>query len=538
MDEVGVLFDAKEFIETHLWIRSKDIQDGAIVPFRFNECQTDYYHKRTNRDIILKGRQQGFSTEIQGLHFQFAVTTPNVTAATFADEKDQTRRLLQKSHLFLEKIKEEWPDYRVPKTKYSSKNEIYFEGLGSHLYIGTAGEGSGGRADTVNWLHASEFAWWQGDPKALLAALDGSVPLPHQGGRIVIESTPNGKAGRGTAFYDMVSAALAGDSIYTLLFYPWWTYSDNRIPLKHLDKRFADDIDRNGVPVLRYTEEEIALVEKVAHEWGQVLDAEQIAWRRFKKASQGRLFAQEYPEDPLACFLSFEGAVFPDFSAGVHGFNDEDAPKDFDQIVAGIDWGFSSDPFAIGVIGIEKQWTAQETWPLWMLDEFYMTHCHMGDQIRQAKIMMDKWGVEMFLADNSRPMLIAEFNTAGIPTVGVSKTAIRGKNFKQERIQSMENRMLVSEGKTGFRIHRTRCPNAISEFENYVFIPNTTQPIDKDDHMIDLTNYVDRWTKILELFAMENNKETEHDPGESGYPGESRVDGHDVDGDQGCPNVY
>jgi hypothetical protein len=43
------------------------------------------------------------------------------------------------------------------------------------------------------------------------------------------------------------------------------------------------------------------------------LDLGQIAWRRMKARSTGVLFKQEYPEDPITCFLT-TGAVFFDAS--------------------------------------------------------------------------------------------------------------------------------------------------------------------------------------------------------------------------------
>lgn len=49
----------KEYIEKHLYIKTKD---KKVIPLPMNPIQEKYWKKKTNRDIILKPRQLGFTT--------------------------------------------------------------------------------------------------------------------------------------------------------------------------------------------------------------------------------------------------------------------------------------------------------------------------------------------------------------------------------------------------------------------------------------------------------------------------------------------
>ncbi len=106
---------------------------------------------------------------------------------------------------------------------------------------------------------------------------------------IVYESTPNGAAGR---FYEMCMAAMRGESKWAFHFYPWWWDSEYCIPLEE------------GESLEPYNDEELALIAQHG------LTPAQIKWRRDKLLSRGQLFYQEYPEDPITCFLLSGAARF------------------------------------------------------------------------------------------------------------------------------------------------------------------------------------------------------------------------------------
>jgi len=115
-----------------------------------------------------------------------------------------------------------------------------------------------------------------------------------QGGNpdIILESTPNGAQGY---FYGLCMEALDGDSIWKLHFYPWWWDDFYRISLSDGEQ-------------LEYSSDEAKLVEQ------HHLDPEQIKWRRQKQKELKGLFIQEYPEDPISCFITSGRSYFGDLT--------------------------------------------------------------------------------------------------------------------------------------------------------------------------------------------------------------------------------
>lgn len=89
-----------------------------------------------------------------------------------------------------------------------------------------------GKPDTVRGMSANvwldEFAFFE-DPDATWKAILPSITNPLRGGekRVILTSTPNGKAGRGKRFYDICTAAAASNSSVTSM-----RWSHYHIPLR------------------------------------------------------------------------------------------------------------------------------------------------------------------------------------------------------------------------------------------------------------------------------------------------------------------
>lgn len=255
-----------------LRIRAKS---GALVPFAANEAQRIYREKAGQRNIVLKARQEGISTEIAAQIFHAACTRTGYRAVIIAHERDATNRLKERINVMYQSLPVK------PAAKYDSKSELSFPALGNTIYTGTAGGRAFGRGDTISRAHCSEFAFWP-NPLEILRGLQEAVPAD---GRIDIESTPNGY----NAFYQMVKQAEAGDGPYRLIFIPWFVHREYRLS--------------RAVPETEWTDDERTCAQK-ALTHGVVLDGAQVAWRRAKQAALGALFLQEYPEDTQTCFLT------------------------------------------------------------------------------------------------------------------------------------------------------------------------------------------------------------------------------------------
>ncbi len=172
-----------DFIQDNFEIVDKN---GQIVSFQLNAVQRAYCTMDTARDILLKARQQGFSSFILALFSVDFLMKENSHSVVVADDKDNAIGLLDRVKFYL-KSYEAKNDVRVP-LKYNSKYELFNEATNSRYTIGTAENTEFGRSKTINNLHFSEAAFYGHFQKLLAGALQAVVP----GGRVTIETTANG----------------------------------------------------------------------------------------------------------------------------------------------------------------------------------------------------------------------------------------------------------------------------------------------------------------------------------------------------------
>lgn len=321
--------DYRLFAKAFLKIQDKT---DTIIPFAMNELQIRYLANRTPRDLILKPRQVGFSTAIQGEIFRYSTTRPT-RSLTLADDDVNTQKLRRMQDKFYDNL----PDGFKPIRSISNARLTIYPEYNSEVMIGTAGNTNVGRAGSYRIQHYSEIAFYKDAENIMKSALQGGKPF-----WVVAESTPNGAQGY---FYERCMEALRGDGIWKLHFFTWFDYSDYKIALEPHE-------------VLRYTDEEKALIHKHA------LSAGQIKWRRDKIGELGTDgFTQEYPEDAETCFLVSGRGVFqldkPNLFTPCHedrsilGFpvsvaTDYVATADSVHVMA-IDWGQSPDATAASI---------------------------------------------------------------------------------------------------------------------------------------------------------------------------------------------
>lgn len=295
------------FANKFLWILDKN---KNLVRFRWNKAQRDFNSKRTGRDLILKARQLGFSTYIQGELFRRAVTrtTTSISLTNHGDLTDKFRLMVDR---FYNNCK--YGDIQ-PERKYANASLTTYPQFNSSCIIGTAGNVSIGRGDTYSDFHGSEVAFWKDAESIMSGAMQGGNP------DVILESTPNGAQGY---FYELCLEAMSKQSVWTLHFYPWWWDDSYRI-------------QPNDEQSIKLSDEEKELSHK-AH-----LDISQILWRRNKQLELKDKFKQEYPEDPISCFLTSGNSYFGDMS-GVFTAPLETEYIEGHEYYAGLDWGQSND---------------------------------------------------------------------------------------------------------------------------------------------------------------------------------------------------
>lgn len=287
-----IKLSSKEYIEKHLYIKTKD---KKVIPLPMNPIQKEYWKEKTNRDIILKPRQLGFTTLKVAQYFERIINEKNVNAVIIAHNADSTQKIFSTVQLMYENLPEEKKlelNDGSNKPKYGNRKEYYFVGNNSRISVGTAGNTSFGRGDTVNYLHCSEVAFWP-NPEELMTGLLQAVPYD---GEVCIETTANGV---GNYFYRTYFEAKEGQSRFIPHFYRWFDHPEYKLELDPGEKIELDL-------------EEQQLIETYN------LTLEQIKWRRWKVSempdkdglSKEDLFKQEYPEDEMSCFLTSGRPIF------------------------------------------------------------------------------------------------------------------------------------------------------------------------------------------------------------------------------------
>ena len=262
------VFDSDSLLErlSRLWIKTKDQREIHFSP---NAVQRDIASRSfDNRKLlVLKARQVGVSTFSQAWAYAKTTTERFTNAVTISHDAGATTRLHAMQKFFMSR------DTPKPATTYNRIGAVTYASTESTHYIGTAGNKAFGRGDTLHFIHCSELAFWDHADTLLTGLLEALTPE----GKVIIESTPNGQGGH---FYELWQGA--PENGWTPLFYPWWWEPAYRL---------------KGVDLGTLSESEQILVNEHA------LDAQQIAWRREKQRELRDKFPQEYPENPIDCFL-------------------------------------------------------------------------------------------------------------------------------------------------------------------------------------------------------------------------------------------
>lgn len=121
------------FIEDELTIIDKT---GTEVDFILNPIQKKFVDDAQGKDIILKARQQGFSSFILGAFTKDFIFKENSLSVVIADIADNSQDLLARVKHYI-KAFEQKNNTKVP-LKYNSKYELQNAFNGARYIIGTA----------------------------------------------------------------------------------------------------------------------------------------------------------------------------------------------------------------------------------------------------------------------------------------------------------------------------------------------------------------------------------------------------------------
>lgn len=160
-------------------------KEGQTVSFNVNKEQKVFIENMSDKDVILKSRQIGFSSVILGIFTLDFLTKENSRSVCISHDSPSSQKLLDRVKYFIQSAEQKGLAINL---KYNSRNELVNSDKNSSFYIGASGNKSFGRGDTLNNLHLSEFAFYDDQEAMLASVLQAVVPT----GRVIIESTANG----------------------------------------------------------------------------------------------------------------------------------------------------------------------------------------------------------------------------------------------------------------------------------------------------------------------------------------------------------
>ena len=256
---------------------------GPIVPFTLNNAQR-HLHERVERQLketgkirvlVLKGRQQGISTYVEGRFYWKVSHRKGVRAFILTHEDAATQNLFEMVARYHNNCLEPFR----PETGSANAKELYFKRLDSGYKVGTAGTKGVGRSSTLQYFHGSEVAFW---PHADSHAMGVIQAVPREDDtEIFLESTANGI---GNYFHHQWQLAENGESEYIAVFLPWYWQPEYRVKV---------------VDGFQLTPDEVDLLDQFGEDG---LTIEHLAWRRIKIAELSTggeegdwRFKQEYP---------------------------------------------------------------------------------------------------------------------------------------------------------------------------------------------------------------------------------------------------
>ena len=274
----------------HLY-KIKD-KNGKCVTFKMTPEQLEYFDGMHDRNVILKARQLGLTTEVCIIQLDLAIFHKKECALIAHSLPDAERLFRNKTQFAYQRMPD---DIKLANPLVKETTSEYVFAKGGSVTVSTSFRGG-----TLYSLHVSEFgkicAKYPEKAKEIVTGAFEAVPL---GGVITLESTAEGRAGY---FYDYCAEAekamLQGKELSNLdwkfFFFSWWKNPQYVI----------DPVESLPVRLIEYFAEMEA-------KHGVIVNERQKAWYYAKEKTLGDDMKREYPTIPAEAFQqSVEGAYY------------------------------------------------------------------------------------------------------------------------------------------------------------------------------------------------------------------------------------
>lgn len=305
-------------------------EQGADSLFRMRPAQKQFYDDLWYFNIVLKARQLGFTTLIDLMCLDMAITTPNMTCKIIAETKGKAADIFEAKIIYpYEHLPGKLREF-CPVQRCSKDGEVVF-GNGSSIKVSVSA-----RSGTCQFLHVSEYGpVCATQPAKANEILTGSLPAVHSGGWCFIESTAMGNSGH---FYDLVqrakAAKLSGRKIekqeFRLHFFPWHENAeyvanpDNVVIPARLLEYYDELYARHGIELSDEQQAWYAMQEQVYQDkiWSEYPS---YADEAFKVANDGAYYARQFTaiyRENRICAVPYDDSL-PVYTSWDLGMGDE-----------------------------------------------------------------------------------------------------------------------------------------------------------------------------------------------------------------------
>ncbi|AKG14170.1 hypothetical protein [Moraxella bovoculi] len=264
---------------------------GKKVKFKMTAEQLEYFQGEHYKNIILKARQLGFTTQVCIMQLDCALFESKKCALIAHTLHDAKR-------LFREKVKFAYDN--LPElvrlanpVKIETKEELVFENGGS-VTVSTSFRGG-----TLQRLHVSEFgkicAKYPDKAREIVTGAFEAVPID---GIATLESTAEGRQGYffeycQQAEKDHLSNKALTAQDWRFFFFSWWQNPEYQMPKQPICERLT------------------AYFDGLQAKHGITLSDNQKSWYASKERTLGDDMKREYPSIPSEAFAqSIEGAYY------------------------------------------------------------------------------------------------------------------------------------------------------------------------------------------------------------------------------------
>lgn len=292
---------------------------GKKVKFKMTAEQLAYFDSEHHKNIILKARQLGFTTQVCIMQLDCALFESKKCALIAHTLHDAKR-------LFREKVKFAYDN--LPElvrlanpVKIETKEELVFENGGS-ITVSTSFRGG-----TLQRLHVSEFgkicAKYPDKAREIVTGAFEAVSLD---GIVTLESTAEGRQGYFYEFSQIAEKLYLSKKTLTaqdwrFFFFAWWQNKEYAMTTEPISERLQTYFD------------------SLKAKYDISLSDEQKAWYQAKERTLGDDMKREYPSLPIEAFeQSIEGAYYAKQFAYLYANNRIDKLPDNEHLPIDTYW--------------------------------------------------------------------------------------------------------------------------------------------------------------------------------------------------------